>query len=416
MKKRNIIITCGVMAGLLIKAAWSWGGDVPKPAVTRNQVPLVMIAASDTQSAKDAAWKKALKRIEEADKAADAEVEKSLEVVRKLFADAKGNSKKFAGDLLTLKGKLEAVRSGFPKFDTNATANWLVTPIYSRDKEVKPGIGKAVSENLLKPALEGVNGNEYSKFLVERFESRFFKSDALQMALEGAVKAHVAALERIDNQLLVDLRADIEDSQSIDLIILRISGEDGFRDAYGKAKAQISPLLKENLKETVALEIISLAAGDVASGLTLRVGGAIATKMGVSVGILATGALGTIGTLGVSLVVYIVVDAAIDAIMKASGYNPEEKIAARVDEILDSAKDALIDGHPEAVGVHKLALKLATEASPAVRYEAAKTVQVIEKNGALGLKRELVEYTKVRNLQRRAALEQLLKSEKEALR
>ena len=73
----------------------------------------------------------------------------------------------------------------------------------------------------------------------------------------------------------------------------------------------------------------------------------------------------------------------IGEIMTHAGHDPEKKIADRVGGILDGVRDALMDGHPEAVGVYGIAKQLARDSSDtAVRDEAAKTISVLEKGGS----------------------------------
>jgi hypothetical protein len=253
--------------------------------------------------------------------------------------------------------------------------------------------------------------DKYAKFLLDRFETHLFKSDDIQKLLEAAVKTHLASLDGMDNQLLVNLRADIDDDlPTASLVIRALRSEKAFREAYSRAKDHITPLLNAKLKESVALEMLSFVAGDLAARLAVRVGAAVATRLGVSSGILASGAAASVATFGVSVLACIMVDAAIDEIMKRTGNDPEEKVAARIGEILDGVRESLVDGNAEAQGVYKLALKLAIlDPELDVRVEAHKTVRAVEAGGALGLKRELIEYTKARSAQRRAALEKLFK-------
>jgi hypothetical protein len=63
--------------------------------------------------------------------------------------------------------------------------------------------------------------------------------------------------------------------------------------------------------------------------------------MGIEGGVLGSGAVSTVATLGVGLIIAIIVDYVIDAVFKACGYDPVEKIAGQVLGSIDKMEAAL---------------------------------------------------------------------------
>ena len=374
---KALMITIGVFLGVATGTAlrWGLGGGLKEPPPTTGSAPKAVVKVAplpplDPKAFKEAVWKNALERIEAADRQAVKEIEESLKLIERFFEQRKQGNKAFAEALLSLKGKWELVRSKLPGGDPDA----------------------------------------HYQFLRQQFEKCLFQNKDVEDILMAAVAAHLSSLDGIDNQLLVNLRADIGEMRpDAALAISAVQSDFAFNEGYRAARIAIMPVLERDLRVSVATEVFSQVASEIATRIAIRVGAAIATKMGISVGILSTGAAASISTLGLSIVVGIVVDAIVDKIIREAGYDPEGEIAKRIGVALDDVRSSLIDGHPEAVGVHREATKLLQSSGfSEVREEAGKTLDVLERSGALGLKRELVTYTKARCEQRRAALKQLI--------
>ena len=69
---------------------------------------------------------------------------------------------------------------------------------------------------------------------------------------------------------------------------------------------------------------------------------AAATEMGVTAGVLGTGAASTVATLGVGMVVALILDYILDEVFKLAGYDPEVKIEGLVCESIDKLEASLI--------------------------------------------------------------------------
>ena len=375
---KRYLILAGVFLGVATSAALRWElNDAPKQAPqqtgdstskTGSKVP--SLPPLDPEAFKETAWQNALARMDDADQQAIKEIDESLKVIEQFFAQRKEGSKLFAADVLGLKGKWELLRSKLP----------------------------------------GSEVDTHYQFLLQKFEEHLFKGKDVEDVLTAAVAAHLSSLDGIDNQLLVNLRTDIAELRpDAHLAISSVQSDVAFREGYQAAQLAVLPWMNRDLRVSIATEVFSQVASTIATRIAIRVVVGVATRLGISVGILGTGVMATGATLGLSLVVGIVLDRVVWEIIRRAGHDPEGEIAKRVDVAIDQVRDALIDGHPEAVGVYREALKLSQSSTfSEVQAEANKTMEVLEQTGALGLRRELAVYTKARNEQRRAALKQLI--------
>ena len=81
-------------------------------------------------------------------------------------------------------------------------------------------------------------------------------------------------------------------------------------------------------------------------------------RLGLSGGILGSGAAIGVETLGVGIVVGFVLDALLDRVLAACGHDPAGEIAQKVDEALDMFQGLLLDGDPQAVRTYETLRRL----------------------------------------------------------
>ena len=149
-----------------------------------------------------------------------------------------------------------------------------------------------------------------------------------------AVHGYLSELVGIENQLLVRLRADLADSDlPIGEVIPALCSDTVFRNRFDAMVTHVVPLLDKDLKVTAGREVASFVGSEIATVITVRVGAAVMTRLGVSAGVVSAGAASSWATLGLGLV---------------AGYDAEERVAARVDEMLDDLGHMMVDGDPEA--------------------------------------------------------------------
>lgn len=255
---------------------------------------------------------KAERRVTQADDDASAALSKRVEGVSKLFVAARAGAPKFAEESLSWSGK------------------WALLKDYL-------GIG---------------NDAEHAQFLAKAFSENVLAGEVLKSALESAVKGYVADLEAIENQLIVQLRADLDDSQlANDAKPEFVQTDEAFNREYKRLAAELTQALIQDAQAEIGKQTASFVAWDVAMLIVNRIAQTVATELGVEATILGSGAASTLVTLGAGLVVGLIVDQIISWIMKEAGYDPEKEIATKVQESLNSLEKLLLDGMNKKPGL-----------------------------------------------------------------
>lgn len=194
----------------------------------------------------------------------------------------------------------------------------------------------------------------HSRYLAESFGNRVFSNDALQTALEGAVKGYVSDLDAIENQMLVQLRADLADSElgrGGKLPVL--SSDAAFREEYQRLAGSVTETLKRDAGMEVGRQVAGFVVMDAATPVVISIVEFVGAELGVEAGILGTGAASGVATLGVGLIVGIIADKLIAWVLKEAGYDPEAEIAAKVRESLDNVESLMIDGKAQKGGLRR---------------------------------------------------------------
>ena len=161
--------------------------------------------------------------------------------------------------------------------------------------------------------------------------------------MQGAVAAYLDDVEGVEAEMLVRLRADLADTpRSGEVLPAHLRGDREFRDQYRALAGRVAVELRTDLGVTAGRELGVMIASDVAARAALQAAKAAAAEMGVSAGVLGTGAVSTVATLGVGMVVALVLDYVLDAVFKLAGYDPAAKIAALVRASIDKLEAALV--------------------------------------------------------------------------
>jgi hypothetical protein len=262
---------------------------------------------------------------------------------------------------------------------------------------------------LIKQMMHIGEADAHRRQLSDAFGRRMFTGADLQAEMERVVRGHLSDLEGLENDMLVQIRADLADG---DLGRGRrpasLDSDVAFRDECHRLEAILLPTLSRELGVTAGREVVSFVAMDVATQVVLRVAEAVAAELGVSAGILGTGAASTVETLGVGLVVGVVIDAMLGRIMRAFGHDPEEEIRRRAVDLVERLADLIIDGDPAGRQAHDRLLQMAADDwYPPARDAARLAAKSIEKGGRLGLGWELAEQDRLRSRLRTEALRKL---------
>ena len=277
-----------------------------RPVTAGATAAPIDLPSIDEKTVRDKAWQRAQALLAQAEQAGQAALDKHLAGIPAFLDERKKGSQTFAAKLLSLKGKYQLIKS-------KIRSNWA---------------------------------DDYASWLATAFADHVFRSEELQQTIEATARAFLSELDGIDNHVLVQLRADTDSDLAAQSLIPALRSDTLLKARYDALTADVLPVLSRDLRVTAGREAVSWIAGDIAAAITLRVGAAVAARMGLSAGILSAGAAASWATLGVSVVACIAVDQVISLAIKHSGYAPEEKIAARVDDILDDIGRIIIDGQP----------------------------------------------------------------------
>ena len=291
---RQLLLAAGIVAGLAMAAiiGMSGGGGEPEPSPGQQS-----------------AWDKIAPRLSTAEQASRQAVGKHAERVKSFFAQRKQAARAFAEDVFSLSGKWAFVKSNLPWSDPDG----------------------------------------HNRFIRESFERHVLKADDIKDLIESAVREYVSELGGIENALLVAIRADLCESDLAPPDLLPVLGTDeSFQRAYGEMAQRILPTVQLDMSVTAGREVASFVAADIAANISLRILTAVTARLGLSGGILGSGAALSIETLGVGLVAALLVDKVIDFAMHQAGYDPEGDIALKVGQALDQVEAMLLDGEPES--------------------------------------------------------------------
>jgi hypothetical protein len=143
--------------------------------------------------------------------------------------------------------------------------------------------------------------------------------------------------------------------------------------------------------------------------LVTEIGVSLATELGVSGGILGAGAYSGAFTFGVGLVAGILVDMALDWVIRQAGYDPEGEVAAKVAESLDHLERLILEGDKKSQERYGNAKFYSTWSwSSADRAASWAEAQAIKSGGGLGLAHQLNHINDIRSRLRDETLKGLI--------
>jgi len=235
--------------------------------------------------------------LDEAKLESDAVIEKSLQDIRGFFDDAKKNSRSFAEDALGFSSKWRLVIDSIPAVERTG---WRIR-------------------------LDTTKGDRNEKFLNQKFEERIFTANQLINEVERSVENYVRRVEQIENNMLTKMKADLPDLPETSLLKSLESHQinDAFQIAVEKAIADS----QAKTGEALTVEISAVIAGEILA--------AVAVRLGVSAGILGTGAVASLKTLGISVIVAFIIDYAVSWIWDWYA-DPKGGLAIKINEQLDT--------------------------------------------------------------------------------
>jgi hypothetical protein len=304
-------------------------------------------------------WEKIQPRLRQFDQSADAAANKRLQSVRLFFKQREPGANKFAVEVLSWSGKFELLK------DT-------------------VGVG------------------DHRQYLVDTFDQNVFSAKELQDVVINAQKGYLSDLDGLENDLLVQLRADLADSAlGRGTLPPYLATDEAFRLEYQRLTDSLLPKLMGELKFTAGREIVGFVVMDLGTQLTTDIGVAALVDLGVDASFLTSGLRGNATTLCVGLVVGYLVDQVLDWVLEELGHNPEADITRHVLASVGQIRDRLLDGDAAALADHARLVRVVDG------KDAQKTIEQLEKSGRLGLRQQFRKLQEIRARLREEALRKL---------
>ena len=150
--------------------------------------------------------------------------------------------------------------------------------------------------------------------------------------------------------MLVRIRADVADYPSAYLIVQIDASK--LRASYDEAISRAIEKTGSSLRIDIATELVSVITGQVLTQ--------VAVRLGVSAGILGTGAASSWATLGIGFVVGLIVDQIISWVWDWYA-DPKGSLSAELDTKLDEIYRLIVDGSADVQGLRVRLRKYAEE-------------------------------------------------------
>jgi hypothetical protein len=366
-------LALAIVTGLLAVSVYKHLETKPQPAkraeTSPNDDAVPAVRPLDPQIIRTKAWTLAQRRLEEADQACTARVEKSLRRVHEFFAERKRQTRQFGEVVLSLRGKWSWVRSKLPLTDSE----------------------------------------QHFRFLREQFEAHVFTPMELTKTIEDAVVDYFDSAQAIDNQLLSQIRTDLRGDEFRQLRAIPVFQDRVFPDdAAQKLLGDVNELVAQDLGVDATKKVGVAVAAVVVERIAERVLFAVATRLGISAGIVSTGAASGAVTFGVGLIAAIIVDLTVDSLMQLAGFDPEEQVAQKINATLDRAYAEIADGDPEVHGLLEDWQRAADTEDDELRAKASKAAAAIVGSGHLGLRWELQHLDQIRVKRRHELLRKVI--------
>jgi hypothetical protein len=191
-------------------------------------------------------------------------------------------------------------------------------------------------------AVPFTSGDRNAVYLKEQFERLILSGPDLQRAVEQCVSEYLAELRSIENNMLVDLRADIQNLSP--LYESTMLPENELQAKFDIAIERAMQLASGDLQANISSQLVSLIVGEVLTQ--------VAVRLGVSAGILGTGAASGWATLGIGVVVGIIIDQIVMAIWSRWS-DPKGQLVDTIVHQLNVVQDLICLGDSQTKGLAK---------------------------------------------------------------
>jgi len=353
-------LTLVIVSFVVGTQAYRFTSDSPPPAPSAPRTPALppeSPPAIDEQAVRQEAWQRVQPHLQVADQETRKLTDQLLQQIDEFFDSRRERSRAFAEAAVSWKSKWELIKSR-----------------------------------------EG-----HRKFLEQQFSEYIFTQEELAAVLQGATSEYAMGLKGLENQMLVRVRADLEDLPAAALPAFADGSAVEARFEEIAAAAVVTDLKLDALQG-----ITTFAAAEVVGKMALKTLQAIGVRLGFSGAILGVGAATSWATLGAGLAIAAVADYLVDVIIRWF-HDPTENVARKVTAGLDDFKQSITLGDPQAWRLHDRILRMSQEESdPALRAKAETTLARIRQGGNLGLKYALSKVADGQNRSRESALQKLV--------
>lgn len=284
----------GLIAFTVTTAQAGRSGSYDGAAVAADVVKsaAATIKRASQQAKLEAVLARAKQRLAEADREAVAAAEKCLGPLQETFKQARKGTRPFAEAALSWSSK------------------W----------------------RLMVDCLPGTRGDRHSTFMRESFERHVFSGQALSRQIEGAIAEFQRMQQDIENQVLIDLGADLESLK------LQTGPPVSKEELQQRIQSLLQQAAQEAGKDTL-YDVLQFTASEIAAQIVLNV----AARLGISTAIVGAGTSASWATFGASIAVGIVIDWIVTTIWDWWA-DPTGELAAKIDGQLKQLQSELIDG------------------------------------------------------------------------
>jgi hypothetical protein len=329
------------------------------------------VAAIDPEMLRRQAWDKIARHLAPADAASLSAIDGALTPIEEFFAHRRAGARPFAESVLSLRGKWKYVKTR---------------------------------------GIFGGESGEHLAFLDEKFREHLFDPDELKTIVQQSIADYLRTVQSIENKLLVTVRSELDQlDPQIDSAIAGIGTPEALAATYQQMLEDLVRDVTHGARADLGLFVGSFVAAEVSEQLMIRLGRAIATRLGVSAGVLGAGASGGAASAGATVGLAIVIDMGIEWLLSLSGSDATSQVTARVEASLDNLQELILEGDPTAVAAyHKIRARCDSFPTEEGRAKIRAALDDIETKGDLGLRRMLLRLHDERARLREAVLRKLV--------
>lgn len=301
-KAKSILILAGAMIGIAGSVALRHFGTPPPP-------PPPPLQQQEEERRREMAWRIIAPRLEIAGQDAAKCAEMRTQQVADFFAERQKRVPAFAERALSFSSKWKLAKSATP---------W-------GDKEA------------------------HQRFLKQEFDRLVFSDAELSEAVTLAVKEYARDIQAIENALLVNIRADLQDVPESAAVLPDLRSDEAFRERF---LATVAESVSRQTAVDARVDIGRFVGSEIAVQIVGRLGARLAARLGVSGTILGVGAAFGPETFGGSIVLGLIADQLAGRVIGLF-YDPESEIAGKLCAELDRLSSLIIQGDGRTPGLRQ---------------------------------------------------------------